>query len=215
VAEKQYNPLDKLNLGRSVAEALLDSEARPLGAIDSFDGAGIYAIYYGGPFGPYAKMAPRNTAAGRPEWPIYIGKAIPAGGRKGAAGAGRQAPALWRRLQEHAETIREAANLEIEHFQARYLTVDDVWIPLAESLLIDRFRPVWNLELDGFGNHDPGAGRYKGLRPLWDVLHPGRPWADRCRARTETPDMLIEKIAGFLAKTEPPANPHIEFDTPA
>ena len=33
---------------------------------------------------------------------------------------------------------------------------------------------LWNSLVDGFGNHDPGAGRYKGLRPRWDVLHPGR-----------------------------------------
>lgn len=41
-----YNPLDKQNLGASVAEALLGRKVRPLGSITRFGGAGIYAIYY-------------------------------------------------------------------------------------------------------------------------------------------------------------------------
>jgi hypothetical protein len=42
----QYNPLDKINLGKSVAEALIDRDAEPLGTLPQFAGAGIYAIYY-------------------------------------------------------------------------------------------------------------------------------------------------------------------------
>jgi len=30
---------------------------------------------------------------------------------------------------------------------------------------------VWNVVIDGFGNHDPGAGRYNGERTRWDTLH--------------------------------------------
>ena len=75
----------------------------------------------------------------------------------------------------------------------------DIWIPLGESLLIARFRPLWNIALDGFGNHDPGGGRYVGLRPLWDHLHPGRRWATECAVRSESMDELSSKLADYLA----------------
>lgn len=210
MSEGQYNPLDKLNLGKSVAEALLDKNPDSLGDIEQFDGAGIYAIYYKGKFKPYRRMAERNADA--PQWPIYIGKAIPSGGRKGAAVfseiTGRH---LWGRLREHAETVRAAGNLNIDDFKCRYLIVDDIWIPLGETLLIAHFKPVWNLALDGYGNHDPGSGRYEGLRPLWDVLHPGRGWAMKCKARTETIEQLGEKVREFLKANEPPAEAHMTF----
>ena len=45
--------------------------------------------------------------------------------------------------------------------------------------MIQMFAPVWNLVLEGFGNHDPGAGRHAGEKPRWDVVHPGRAWAGR------------------------------------
>ncbi len=206
----QYNPLDKVNLGKSVAEALLDRKADSLGEIEQFIGAGIYAIYYNGDFPPYSLMAKRN--AKKSEWPIYIGKAIPSGGRKGAAVfseiTGRY---LWSRLKEHADSIRSVDNLDIDDFKCRYLAIDDIWIPLGETLLIAKFKPFWNLSLDGFGNHDPGAGRYNGLRPLWDVLHPGRGWAERCRARPETPKQLGKMAAEFLAENEP-TDTHIKFN---
>lgn len=66
---------------------------------------------------------------------------------------------LHGRLREHAESVRAAENLNIDNFAARWLVVDDIWIPLGETLLIGKFQPVWNRLLDGFGNHDPGAGR--------------------------------------------------------
>lgn len=211
MTEGPYNPLDKINLGKSVAEALLDSTPDSLGDIKQFDGAGIYAIYYKGDFAPYKLMADRNATAA--EWPIYIGKAIPSGGRKGAAvfssSTGRH---VFNRLREHADSIRVTKNLKIEDFHCRYLIVDDIWIPLGETLLIAKFKPVWNLALDGFGNHDPGAGRYSGLRPLWDVLHPGRAWADKCAVRTETGVDLSARVLDFLEKNKPPENPHMQFD---
>jgi len=73
----------------------------------------------------------------------------------------------------------KASNLSLEDFHCRYLVVDDIWIPLAESLLIEMFSPLWNLVIDGFGNHAPGAGRYNQQKSPWDVLHPGRAWAEK------------------------------------
>ncbi|WP_343613255.1 Eco29kI family restriction endonuclease [Novosphingobium sp.] len=197
-----YNPLDKVNLGKSVADALLAQPVYPLGEIPPFEGAGIYVIYYKGLFPAYQPIARANAEEAR--WPIYIGKAIPQGGRKGASlMASARGKALYNRLADHRDSIRDVENgsgsLAIADFQARYLTVDDIWIPLGESLLIAKFRPLWNQTLDGFGNHDPGKGRYNGLRPLWDHLHPGREWATRCAARSETTEEVVEKLANHLA----------------
>jgi Eco29kI restriction endonuclease len=193
-----FNPLDKKNLGSSVAAALMGQPAKPLGDLRAFYGAGIYAIYYSGKFKPYAAIALRNQGT-EPEMPIYVGKAIPVGGRKGGAlPDATKSKALFSRLREHADTVAITSNLDISDFRCRYLVVDDIWIPLGESLLISEFTPLWNSLVDGFGNHDPGAGRYKGLRPRWDVLHPGRSWADKCQVRPETTQTISADIEEFL-----------------
>ncbi len=184
-----YNPLDKKNLGTSVADAILQSEPSVLPPEDSFVGAGLYAIYYiGESFKLYEAIAAKNRD-GQFNWPIYVGKAVPSGSRKGLSDMGiSPGNVLFNRLREHSKSIDAAKNLDLADFRCRYLVVDDIWIPLAESLLINRFAPIWNRTLDGFGNHDPGKGRRAGQRPPWDVLHPGRSWADRLadNARTET-----------------------------
>jgi len=194
-----------------VAEALLDQEPHPLGKAPPFNGAGIYVIYYSGEFPAYARL--RQANADGPTVPIYVGKAIPSGGRKGSAIFSEiQGRFLHSRIQEHAESVRLASNLHLGDFVARWLVVDDIWIPLGETLIISKFRPVWNLALDGFGNHDPGAGRYNGLRPMWDELHPGRGWAVKCRPRPETPEQLERQVIEFLANIDLPDDPHVSFD---
>lgn len=193
-----FNPLDKKNLGASVAAALVAQPPKRLGDVRTFRGAGIYAIYYTGKFQPYAAIAQRNRGV-EPELPIYVGKAIPVGGRKGTSlPDATKSKALFNRLREHADTIASTANLDLADFLCRHLVVDDIWIPLGESLMISEFSPLWNSLVDGFGNHDPGAGRYKGLRPRWDVLHPGRPWAEKCQARQETALHIKGDIEEFL-----------------
>lgn len=201
-----YNPLEKKNLAASVAEALLERRVHPLGEMLWFLGAGIYAIYYTGDFPAYAALAERNRNNDFCA-PIYVGKAVPPGARRGLdVSPGR---ALSARLAQHAESIRAVTNLNIADFHCRFLVVDDIWIPLGESLLITKFAPVWNAWLDGFGNHDPGRGRYQGLRPRWDVLHPGRAWANRCQQRDETPELLETKVISYL--TNVPATEVITF----
>ena len=201
--QKPYNPLEKVNLGSSVADALLSQESIPLVDLTAFHGAGIYAIYYKGDFSAYEKMAEINRTQGATV-PIYVGKAIPEGGRKGGGVVPILTPkptkALFKRLNEHADSIR-STNLSLNDFSCRYLVVDDIWIPLGESLLIARFSPLWNLLLDGFGNHDPGKGRYNGEVPKWDVLHPGRHWAERCRPRAMTAMQIEEETRAWLAQS--------------
>jgi hypothetical protein len=175
-----FNPLDKRNLGKSVVEALLKSKELALGSVKPFAGAGVYAIYYKGGFKAYAPLAALNKKSG--SFPIYVGKAVPKGGRKGVAeDAALKSSALFSRLNEHRISIEAVASLKIADFTYRCLIVDDIWIPLGESLVIQKFQPLWNHVVEGFGNHDPGGGRYQGMRPLWDELHPGRGWAAKCQ----------------------------------
>lgn len=179
-----FNPLDRVELGRSVGQALLLSPCEELPP-DRFEGAGIYAIYYQGDFKPY-----RPVALAGCEWPIYVGKAMPPGARKGLVGLdaspGRK---LYERLRQHHNSAKAATNLDERDFRCRYLVVDDIWIPLAERLLIGHYRPLWNGVVDGFGIHAPGGtpggttGRAGQQKSAWDTLHSGRSFAKGRSAR--------------------------------
>ncbi len=100
------------------------------------------------------------------------------------------ASVLSSRINQHTESISAAKNLSLSDFRCRWLVVDEVFIPLGESLLISHFKPLWNVVVEGFGNHDPGAGRASGRKPAWDVLHPGRAWADRLQAACTREEIL-------------------------
>jgi hypothetical protein len=168
-----FNPLDKITLGKNVADHLL-SEAPFKMPPPAFHGSGIYAIYYQGEFPYYRKFVGKS-----PEMPLYIGKAIPDGARKGGQTVSAESSiAVLRRLREHAKSIEQVSNLKIDDFYCRFLIVDDIWIPLAESILIERFSPIWNTLIEGFGIHDPGAGRRLQKKSIWDTLHPGRKFAE-------------------------------------
>lgn len=198
-----FNPLNKRHLGESVGQAMLRQPVIPLGSLEIFDGAGIYAIYYTGDFQGYEVIAKRNGKK-RFTAPIYVGKAVPKGARKGGDLEAPSGKVLFSRLNQHARSIEDASNLNIADFHCRYLIVDDIWIPLGESLLIAKFDPLWNKLIDGFGNHDPGKGRHAGLRPRWDVLHPGRPWAEKCQPRDESAEQIIREARDYLRSNPPP-----------
>ncbi len=208
-----YNPLAKENLGASVAEALLGRKPRSLGDLSPFDGAGVYALYYHGAHPAYARIAPMNLGI-NPLHPLYVGRAVYEGARKGLTAKGSLAlRPLFKRLKEHASSIRAASDsLNVDDFTCRFLVVDDIWIPLGESLLIAKFQPVWNNLVDGFGNHDPGSGRYKGLRSRWDVLHPGRTWADKCEVRPESAEQIRQEVIQQLAAIPIPLNPNLHAE---
>jgi hypothetical protein len=210
---KPYNPLDKTNLGASVAEAMLERAVEPLEAVEPFLGAGIYAIYYTGGFGAYGRIASQNSE-GEFNVPIYVGKAVPPGARKGNFGLEDTSgtPALHKRLKEHAESIKLAENLDAKDFFCRFLVVEDIWIPLGEALLIAKFSPLWNKLIDGFGNHDPGKGRYNQQRSRWDVLHPGRKWAFKCQGRPESFEQIEEEVKNHLRQQIVPEKPTM-FDS--
>ncbi|MCA9772499.1 MAG: Eco29kI family restriction endonuclease [Myxococcales bacterium] len=197
VNDESFNPLDKENLGEAVAKALLSRAVHPMPPENKFQGAGVYALYYVGDFEPYRRLALRNREDPFSR-PIYVGKAQPVGSRKGGEPKGpadlpsaRRGSKLYSRLKKHAASITYAENLDITDFLCRYLVVDEVRFPLGEALLIERTRPLWNLVVEGFGNHDPGKGRHAGMMPVWDVLPPGRPWAKNLQAHEkELPEIL-------------------------
>lgn len=197
-----FNPLDKRNLGDSVVQAMLRCPVVGFDELQPFKGAGIYAIYYTGTFKAYKPLVILNENQAF-KVPIYIGKAVPKGARKGSSLELDPGNVLFARLLQHKKSIEEAKNLEITDFHCRYLLVDDIWIPLGETLMIARFNPLWNIFIDGFGNHDPGSGRHMGLRPKWDVIHPGRTWAARCQPREESADQILREIGEFLRSNPP------------
>ena len=198
-----FNPLDKKHLGESVAQAMLRQPITRMTELKRFMGAGIYAIYYSGNFPAYEMLSRRNQS-GSFSAPIYVGKAVPSGARKGGNLSADPGTALYGRLTEHKRSIEQVSNLDIADFFCRFLLVDDIWIPLGESLLITKFHPLWNMLIDGFGNHTPGKGRFKGMAPRWDVLHPGRPWAEMCEPRPETADQIILEARDHLRNNPPP-----------
>ena len=117
-----YNPLDKINLAKSIEIELLARSVDPLSSVDHIRGAGVYVIYYTGNFSPYSSIARANLNS-KFSLPIYVGKAIPKGGRKGGlnkdASSGR---ALSERLRQHASSIEEADNLNLADFFIRHLS---------------------------------------------------------------------------------------------
>lgn len=191
-----FNPLDLPNLAESIHSALLARDPVPLGQIPAIAGPGIYALYYTGTLSTYSELAASNRE-GKWETPIYVGKAIPAGGRKGlSVEAGKLA--LRNRLREHGKSVEAAENLEIADFSARWLVIEPVWIPLGENLMINRYAPLWNAVIDGFGNHDPGAGRRAGRMSRWDVLHPGRNWSADLIVRGEIASAIAQEAEEYL-----------------
>jgi hypothetical protein len=194
-----FNPLDKRNLGKSIVHALENIQPVKLANLTEFKGAGIYALYYTGKFAPYVPLQKLNSAALR--HPIYVGKAVAAGSRKGNAEiSGLDSGALRQRLREHADSIASVQDIEVADFSCKYLVIDEIWIGLGESLLIQAYSPLWNVCVEGFGNHDPGAGRTKGRRPAWDELHDGRTWAKRLQPAKHSREELLKIIQTHLAK---------------
>lgn len=186
------------NLARSVVNAIEAMEAVPLGDVKSFYGAGVYALYYTGDHQAYAELTAANSES--LVQPIYVGKAVPKGGRRGLEVMSHTTTkALSSRIREHAKSVRTAENLDIADFRARWLVVEDIWIALGESAMIRRYRPVWNAVLDGYGNHDPGSGRINGKRSMWDTLHPGRTWAKKYPARDDTAAQISQDVTQYIS----------------
>jgi Eco29kI restriction endonuclease len=174
----------------------------PLPPPVSFQGRGVYAIYYIGSNPLYARYAMLNHTAY--EFPIYVGKAVPKGWRQSRTSddAKNQSSELFSRLRQHHGSLKLAPILRTDDFMCRFVIFEDTgsdMISTVEAALIKLNRPLWNTAVDGFGNHDPGKGRYEQARSDWDVIHPGRKWADKCNGVHKTKAVILAKIKTHLA----------------
>jgi len=155
----------------------------------SFNGAGVYALYYTGRFTDYSQIV--NKSGSQHQLPIYVGKAVPSGARKGKQTNSKASSVLFKRLNEHSKSIGQAKNIAAIDFKCRFMVFpnnESGLIGAVESALIKQHSPLWNSVIDGFGNHDPGSGRHAQSISEWDFLHPGRKWASKL---TGTKPLLV------------------------
>ena len=188
-----------------VNEAITFFERTPslsLPPSEHFEGTGVYAIYYRGSFESYLPLSKINKNASIK--PIYVGKAVPIGWGRGRTTAGKQTSELYSRLCQHARSIYQTKNLKIRDFSCRFMVLNciegDLIVPV-EAELIRKYRPVWNSALDGFGNHDPGKGRYEQSISGWDILHPGRDWGKRLNGQKPKIGAVKSRVARFFLKS--------------
>jgi len=164
---------------------------------ESFLGTGVYAIYYTGKNPAYKKYAELNRLSY--SYPIYVGKAVPKGWRQARVSDNQldQSKELISRLREHSRSIGIAQGLELQDFMCRFVIFEGTssdMISTIEAALIKLNLPLWNTAVDGFGNHDPGSGRYEQAKSDWDVIHPGRAWAEKCNGTHAEESAILARI---------------------
>jgi Eco29kI restriction endonuclease len=164
---------------------------------ETFLGTGVYALYYIGLHTPYQNYSELNRLAYN--YPIYVGKAVPKGWRQARTSdqETHQSRELHTRLREHSRSITVGENLALDDFMCRFVIFENDtsdMIGTIEAALIKLNRPLWNVAIDGFGNHDPGKGRYEQAPSDWDILHPGRPWAEKCNGKPKAKQLILENI---------------------
>jgi len=172
---------------------------------ESFLGTGVYALYYTGSSAIYKKYGELNRLSYN--FPIYVGKAVPRGWRQArvADTVTSQSRELHRRLREHSRSIALGDGISLPDFMCRFVIFEEEgsdMIGTIEAALIKLNRPLWNTALDGFGNHDPGSGRYEQAKSHWDVIHPGRPWAQKCAGLSAEHSRILQNIQSHLASLE-------------
>jgi len=169
-------------------------------APERFHGTGVYAIYCVAKSGIYKDFHDINRTSF--DVPIYVGKAVPKGWRQGRAGSSNSMSyELHNRIREHGRSIELGDALESTDFHCRFMILESKesdLIGTVEAALIRKYQPVWNTLLDGFGNHDPGSGRYQQAKSDWDVCHPGRAWAEKCQGTPNSKALLLASISKFM-----------------
>lgn len=159
---ENFNPLDDKNIQKLFLSELDNKEFKTFDCIQSVTGQGVYVIW--------ASELPYDFDK---EKPVYIGKAVSPGGRKGDTGRFTSSP-LKKRLLEHMKSIQKATNLNVANFKFKTISLDEHWTVYAEQLFIKTLNPLWNKNYDGFGNHAVGATRSEQKSSKWDATHPGR-----------------------------------------
>ncbi|WP_210795037.1 Eco29kI family restriction endonuclease [Pseudoalteromonas ostreae] len=169
VLSQTFQSHQLMQLANEATRFLELTPKHPLPINSQFNGSGVYALYYNGKNPNYLALGGK---------PIYVGKAVPTGSRTGTY-ITREEPKLKNRLNEHVRSIQHTTNLNIADFKCQFIIIPlemSAIISVVESMLINKYKPIWNTKIDGFGNHDPGKGRYEQARSEWDKIHPGRPW---------------------------------------
>lgn len=168
---------------------------------ERFHGTGVYALYCIAKSGIYRKFNLVNRTEFR--IPIYVGKAVPKGWRQARLSRSQQAQSyeLHDRIREHSRSITVAEGINCSDFFCRFIILEDResdLIGTVEAALIRIYQPLWNTRIDGFGNHDPGKGRYQQAKSDWDVCHPGRAWAEKCQGAHANQADLFKSITEFM-----------------
>jgi hypothetical protein len=170
---------------------------------ERFHGTGVYAIYCIAKTGIYKDFHDINRTSYN--LPIYIGKAVRTGWRQSRASipGGELSYELNNRIREHGRSLELGTDLKLNDFRCRFMILEGAesdLIGTVEAALIRSYKPIWNTLIDGFGNHDPGSGRYEQAMSDWDVCHPGRLWAKKCKGRHKTRKELLISIDRFMTK---------------
>jgi len=174
----------------------------PVPIPERFQGTGVYAIYCTARSGIYKEFHQINRTAYNV--PIDIGKAVPKGWRqaRSTSSDASESYELNNRIREHGKNLQAVEGIEQEDFRCRFIILENAesdLIGTVEAALIRKYKPLWNTLIDGFGNHDPGSGRYKQAMSDWDVCHPGRLWAKKCRGKHSDRKLLLKNIADCMA----------------
>ena len=190
---------DFISVVKKAVDFLARTPEHQLPLSGNFSGVGVYAIYYSGNFEQYQKISTSNQK--QRKHPIYIGKAVPAGWRTARNSIDKNSHALCTRIREHERSIEQGGGIHIVDFKCQFMIlrgVETELVSAVEAQLIRTHKPLWNTLIDGFGNHDPGKGRYNQARSNWDILHPGRPWADRLTGKHDSHTKISEKISRYI-----------------
>ena len=130
--------------------------------------------------------------------PIYGGKAVPTGWRQARSSNLTESLSyeLNSRIREHGWSLEQGAGLKPNDFRCRFIILEGAesdLIGTVEAALIRSYKPIWNSLIDGFGNHDPGSGRYEQAMSDWDVCHQGRSWAKKCNGKHNAKSKLLKR----------------------
>jgi hypothetical protein len=193
---KPFNPIAIPNIALNLALEVLEQPVHPLPPVAKPVGAGVYLLYYRGNLAPYLPFRERRHS----KIPIYVGKADRKGMRKGFKFDPPQGHEISGRLMDHVRSIERADNLGLSDFSCRFLSVEDSFIGLAESILVSIFDPLWNRILDGFGNNPTGGPRSTQAVSKWDQFHPGRRRGSG-EGRIDLTE-LFEQVSGYFHESE-------------
>jgi hypothetical protein len=115
-------------------------------------GPGTYLLRYHGRLSLYRPVS--ETV-----FPVYVGSAR----------------CVRERLHAHRRSLNSTVGLSPDDFSAIVLRAPShPFAVYAEALLIDAWRPAWNITAKGFGSAGQGRARALQRQPDWVVLHPGR-----------------------------------------